>query len=109
MLAKSLNLSHKLAECVHACNDCFNGCLEEKNIDAMKECIRLDKECSIICGTTLELIHAGGHFMKEILSLCEKACRACANECSKFHEDHCKECAKACNECAKACSEFLSI
>ena len=107
MLAKSLNLSHKLAECVHACNDCFNACLEENDVKMMKECIGLDRECAIICGTTLELIHANGHFMKEILSLCEKTCRACANECGKFPQKHCQECAKICDECTKVCNEFM--
>lgn len=107
MLPKSLNLSHKLAECVHACNDCFNACLEENDVKMMKECIKLDKECAIICGATLELIHFGGHFMKEVLALCGKACRACAEECGKFPVNHCQECAKACDECAKACDEFL--
>jgi len=107
MLLKSLNLSHKLAECVHACNDCLNACLEEENVKMMKECIRIDRECAIICGTTLELIHAHSHFTKEILSLCEKACKACAEECGKFPHDHCQECAKACNECARACREFM--
>ena len=107
MLEKSLHLSHKLAECVHACNDCFNGCLEEMDIHAMKKCIKLDKECATICATTLNLVYAGSHFTKEILHLCEKACLECAAECSKFHHYHCIECAKICKECAEMCRNFL--
>jgi len=108
MLEKAIQLSHKLAECVHACNYCFNACLEEEDVMMMKNCIRLDKECALVCQATLGLIYPGSQFKKEVLDLCEKACESCAEECNKHPMDHCKECARVCEECAKACSEFLS-
>ncbi len=106
MRADSKALAHKLAECVHACNDCHDACLDEQHIMMMKGCIRLDVECAQICLTALSLVHRGAHFAKEILDLCAKACEACAAECGKHPYDHCKECAQVCTECAKACREF---
>ncbi|MDU1905031.1 MAG: four-helix bundle copper-binding protein [Dysgonomonas sp.] len=86
----------------------MNACLEEEHVSMMKECIRLDNECSIICSATLQLVHKNSHFMKDILDLCAKACDACAQECAKHPQDHCQECAKVCKECAQACREFMS-
>ncbi len=108
MNPESKILTHRLAECIHACNDCMNGCLDEKHVSMMAECIRLDKECADICTATLALVHHGGYFAKEILSLCVKACKACADECSKHPEAHCTECAAACRECAAVCAGFLA-
>lgn len=107
MLGRSKEVSYALAECIHICNECFNACLNEDDVKMMTECIKLDKECSAICAATLGLIYKDAHFMKEMLTLCEKACNACAEECGKHSYDHCKECAKACKECAKACREFM--
>ena len=36
-------------------------------------------------------------------ALCEKACRHCAEECSKHGHEHCKVCAEKCTQCAEAC------
>lgn len=104
---KKRNLSFKLAECVLACNYCFNKCLDEDDVKMMKECIKLDKECASICQFTLGMLYKNAHFMKAALDLCEKACEACGDECRKHNYDHCQQCAKACDECAKACREFM--
>lgn len=108
MKEESRNLAHILAECVHACNDCFSACLKEKDVAMMAECIRLDKACAEICATTLSMVYAGSHFKQEILILCKNICHACAQECGKHAFDHCQECAKACEACASACSEYLN-
>lgn len=107
MLEKSRELSHILGECILSCNDCMNACLEEEHVKMMTECIRLDNECSVVCNTTLQLIHRDSHFMKDMLELCAKVCKACANECNKHATSHCKECAKACTKCAEACREAM--
>ncbi len=107
MLEQNRNLSQKLAECVSACNHCFSACLEEEDVKMMIKCIQLDKECALICATALQLVYGNAHFTTDMLKLCEKACRACAEECGKHRYDHCKECAKVCNECAEACRKFI--
>jgi len=107
MLEKSKNLAEMLAACICACNNCLFECLKEDDIKMMSDCIRLDKDCSVICGATLQLIHEDGKFLTDILTLCEKVCNACGDECRRHQNEHCQECAKACDECAQACRKFM--
>ena len=109
MLEKKIELGHKLAECVQYCNYCLNSCLEEQDIKMMVNCIRLDRDCALICSTALQLVYKQGKFAKDILQLCIKACKACAEECGKFQHDHCKKCAEACKKCADACRSFMQM
>lgn len=109
MLEKKIDLGHKLAECVQYCNYCLNSCLEEQDVKMMVNCIRLDRDCALICSTTLQLVYKQGHFSKDILELCVKACKACAAECKKHNNEHCRMCAEKCEECAKTCHEFLGM
>lgn len=102
------NLVSSLGECVHACDACMEGCLREPHVAMMVDCIRIDRECSVICSATLGLLYEGGHFIREALKLCIKACERCAEECARHAESHCRECARACRECANACREYLA-
>jgi len=104
---KKLELSHKLAECILACNYCLDACLDEQQVNMMTECIRLDKQCVVLCSATLEVLHKNSRFIKDMLELCAKACEACAEECSKHQYKHCQDCAKACKACAQSCRDFL--
>jgi len=103
---KTLDLVSTLANCQAMCNYCFNACLHEKDIHMMVKCIKLDKECSQICGTAISSIASDSYMYKEVLKLCVIACEKCAEECKKHNNSHCQDCAKACEECAKACSAY---
>lgn len=107
MLTISRELAHKLAECIHTCQDCIASCLKEDDVKMMTECIRLDGECAEVCSMTLNMVHKDARFMKEALMLCKKVCMACSEECEKHPFDHCQECNKACLACAEACQKFL--
>lgn len=109
ILEEKINLAHQLGECVITCNYCMNACLDEEHVMMMKECIRLDNQCAVICSTTLQLLHKNSRFIKEILELCIKACEACSEECENHQNDHCQTCAKVCKECAEACRNFLQM
>lgn len=102
------NLVSRLGECIHACNACMEGSLGEKHVAMMIDCIRIDRECSAICSATLGLVYDGGHFVREMLELCIRACERCAVECTQHDEGHCRECARACHDCAKACRDYLA-
>jgi hypothetical protein len=106
MKSENNNLFVKLMECVLACNECHDACLREKDVMMMAECIRLDKDCAVVCASTLQLIHSGSRVMKQALALCVSSCEMCAEECSKHNFDHCRKCAEVCRECAKACREL---
>lgn len=107
MDAKMLDLVNKLATCQAKCNHCFNSCLKEKDIEMMKGCIKLDKDCSEICGIALSYLTSESSFTKEILQLCAAICQRCAHECGQHNNEHCKECTKACNECVEACNAYI--
>ncbi|MEA3319652.1 MAG: four-helix bundle copper-binding protein [Bacillota bacterium] len=94
--------------CMEACNSCFDACLNEENVNMMAPCIRLDRECSDICGFAAKAIQSNSPFMEQICSLCAEICEACADECSKHSHDHCQKCAEACRRCAAACREMIS-
>jgi hypothetical protein len=36
-------------------------------------------------------------------------CEACAAECSKHDDDHCRRCAEACRRCAGECRSMMSM
>lgn len=108
MNEKISNLVQKLGVCQGVCNYCFNACLQEEDVKMMTRCIKMDKSCSEICGTTLSFVASSCGLTADILPVCIKACRACAEECEKHDYQHCQDCAKACKECAKACIEYLN-
>ena len=95
-------------DCASACNHCAASCLEEKEVQSLTKCIRLDLECAVICQVTAELMSQGSRYTGEICELCATICNACAEECEK-HADrdttHCKECAETCKACAKEATE----
>lgn len=107
MEQKTLDLKKHLADCYILCNYCFNACLKESDVKMMVNCIKLDKECSEICGTVLSLVSSHSQFKEDAIRLCITACEACASECRKHNYDHCRKCAEACEACAKACRAYL--
>lgn len=107
MEKRQLYLVSVLANCQAMCNFCLDSCLKEEDVAMMKKCIKLDKECAEICGLTLSLVASNSPYTKEILSLCAKACRECADECKKHDHPHCQDCARACGQCTVACSEYI--
>ncbi|UCZ55390.1 four-helix bundle copper-binding protein [Bacillus shivajii] len=106
MNAQLEEIYEALEDCVRACNQCYDACLEEEHIDHMRECIRTDRECADFCTLTLKAITTNSPFLKDMLALCAKICRACEKECSKHDHDHCKVCAEACHTCAELCESY---
>lgn len=97
-------LKKKLAACIVACQNCSDACLDETDmLPKMVECIRLDRDCAEMCQTTLNFISRNSNYAAEMISMCEKLCKACGDECGKHEAQHCKDCAKACKECEEAC------
>jgi len=107
MEKKKLDLVKQLANCQAMCNYCFNACLNEEDVKMMKGCIKLDKDCSEICGLALSLVASDSAFTAEILKLCAEVCQKCADECKKHNNTHCQDCARACQECSEACKNYV--
>ncbi|WP_368503348.1 four-helix bundle copper-binding protein [Alkalihalophilus sp. As8PL] len=94
--------------CMTACNHCYDACLKEEDMDMMRDCIRLDRECADICGYFEQALGRGTPYVKELASLCAKICEDCGNECKKHDHDHCQNCAEACFKCAEECKKFAA-
>lgn len=106
METKSKYLLELLSDCAYACNNCSTACLSEKNIQEMRECIRLDMDCAQICAVTAAFISRKSDNAKYLIKMCAEICRKCATECEK-HPDmgHCRVCADACEACANECNK----
>jgi hypothetical protein len=83
--------------------------LDEKNVKAMAECIRLDRDCSQICWTAAAFMSRGSQFAHEVCRTCADICDACGTECEKHDADHCQRCAQACRECADECRRMAGV
>jgi hypothetical protein len=90
------------------CKHCADSCLNEKNVEMMVSCIRLNCDCAKACEIAAEMLIRNSAFAKEAVELCRKVCAACADECDKHENEHCKECAQMCRECEKLCDKYLS-
>jgi hypothetical protein len=90
-------------ECVEACSYCASSCLQEKDVDHMAQCIRLDLECAAICRAAADLMTYGSQHANAVCQVCADICHACAEECEKHNMEHCRQCAIICRNCAEEC------
>lgn len=96
-------LIEKLLNCATACENCAASSLEEEDVTAMAHCIETDRDCAELCFMAAKLFIRDSEYAHELLTVCEKACRHCAEECGKHEHEHCKKCAEHCIQCADAC------
>ena len=91
-------------DCVRACQICAAACLGERDVEKLRDCIRLDLDCAEICAMTADFLSRESFFQAQACQLCIDICEACAAECGEHRRmEHCRECAAACNKCAEAC------
>lgn len=114
------NISHTLVRCIEAClscaqtcTSCADACLAEVTVSELKQCIRLNQDCSDTCLAAGKLAsrRTGSNelVLRSMLETCSLACRQCAQECerhAKMHE-HCRICAEACRRCERACEDAM--
>ena len=111
------DFTEELLDCIEKCNicaqiciSCSDACLAEENSEKMKQCIRLNLDCAVICAATAAIAIrrtvSNQDVLVQMIQACESACRACAEECEKHGEmhDHCRICAESCRDCEKACN-----
>jgi len=90
-------------QCAQECEHCANACLQEVEIAALTECIRLDGDCARFCWTAASLMSRDSNFLDDLCRLCAEFCDLCSIECAKHDYDHCRRCAEACQHCAEEC------
>jgi hypothetical protein len=105
-MAHHKELLQKLTDCAATCEWCLDACLGEDDVKMLIQCIRLDRDCALICHTAASLVASHSPYAKSMLKVCEDICGDCADECAEHDTDHCQKCAEACRECAEACRNF---
>ena len=80
--------------CAAICNHCAASCTEEDDVNMMAKCIRLDMECAAICYAAAQVMSMGGQSAAELCAISANICNACADECAKHDNEHCRECAE---------------
>lgn len=109
-----------LAECIEACFDCAaicamcaDACLNESQVESLRECIATDLACADICiATGRAMAHVAsmnGAARTMQLEACAAMCKECGDECAKHAEmhEHCRICAEMCRRCEQACSRLV--
>jgi hypothetical protein len=98
-----------ILECAQACQRCAAACLAEKDIDRLRECIRLDLDCADICLLCATYLSRQSAFEAAICLFCADICEACGSECERHSRfEHCRDCAEACTRCAEACRSMTA-
>jgi len=111
---KLLSAITEIGSCAQVCNTCADACLNEKNVQSLAGCIRLNLDCADICTATAAMLsrltQAPMEHIRMQLKACVKACEECGAECDKHasHHEHCSVCSKSCRSCVSACNELLS-
>lgn len=97
--------------CAISCDNCLEMDLREPEIDRLRRCIQLNRDCSKMCYTSVTFMASDSSFAHQVCELCAKLCDACAEECEKHAQmhDHCRECAEACRRCAEACRSMMAM
>ncbi len=90
-------------KCAESCDHCTVSCLNEKDIEAMRQCIKLNLDAAAIARLAASYMANDSLFIKDMCGLCAKVCQACSRECARHAVAYCQECAAACRECAQAC------
>lgn len=102
------NCSDACYQCAVACEHCAACCLNEENLAMMRNCIKLDMQCSALCRLTGQFMALESGYLQPLCRVCIDICKACAEECSKHQNEHCQQCAQACRTCAQACLQMVA-
>lgn len=104
---RNQELLQALHNCADACNHCATACLNEKDVQMLTRCIKLDIDCARMCQLTASFVAGDSERAQHLMKECAELCEACANECEKHSKmEHCRQCAEACHHCAEVCSHM---
>ena len=94
--------------CATACDNCAASCLDEENLEMMRECITLDMQCANICRRAAQFMTLNSGSAQDLCRLCADVCQKCGDECGKHEHDHCQDCSSACHHCAEQCRKMAA-
>jgi hypothetical protein len=90
--------------CSMACEKSATACLFNEDVQSMRKCILLNRECSALCLATARILSVGVERFDMLFRACEEMCMVCAKE-NGNHATllECKQAAEACRACAEMC------
>lgn len=90
-----------------ACEKCATAILFDKDVQKMRKCILLARECSALCQATARILSVGVEKFHNLFRACEELCNVTARECGKRADmPHCKQAAEACRLTAELCRKM---
>ncbi|MBI4044982.1 MAG: four-helix bundle copper-binding protein [Candidatus Diapherotrites archaeon] len=96
----------KCMKCARTCDETIVHCLEMGGAHAEKKHVLLLVDCARVCKTAAKLLMHDSEFHPLQCGVCERICRACADECMRFEESFMRDCARICGECADSCKKM---
>ena len=77
------SLVQTLVQCAKHCNECAAACLNEKNVNHLANCIKLNLECADYCQACARMIQQNSVHSLAAIQLCTSVCGTCKEECEK--------------------------
>ena len=103
--------SDAFAECIAACTDCHQVCVETISAGVQRGGdhahllhLRLLMDCATVCDATRDLMLRSSDFAHQTARLCAQVCERCAASCERLEGEDMARCAAACRRCATLCN-----
>src|SRR5437764_3363277 len=95
------------SECAEECNICAVACLQEPEVEHLRDCILLDLDCADVCRTLVTLLARTSQFSRDLLQLAASISEQCAEVCEKHRAmEHCRRCAEICRNFSNEAKNF---
>lgn len=107
----SIQATEACFDCAQACIACADACLAEDMVKDLRECIRMNLDCTDVCyaAGALGTRQTGSNesIAGMMFALCAEVCSRCGEECARHsdHHEHCRICAGVCRTCEQACRD----
>ncbi|HAR64458.1 MAG: four-helix bundle copper-binding protein [Candidatus Margulisiibacteriota bacterium] len=112
-MAKILELSDQIRECIGITKDCANTCTETQTYclqlggnHAELNHMRMLLDCTEMCNTCSDVMMRGSDYYQSICYTCAEICEWTAASCDQFEDMKMGMCADTCRQCANVCRQM---
>jgi hypothetical protein len=111
-----LNIRREWRDCIEACSNCRNTCIEaaayslqegEDFSDAHH--IAMLYDCADICQASVNSMSRNSMQANAICRLCADICDKCAEHCEEYDDEQLDKCAQVCRTCAQQCRNMSRV
>jgi hypothetical protein len=111
-----LNIKDEWRDCIEACTNCHNVCVEAAAYSLKEggdlsdaEHIAMLYDCIDVCQASVNSMSRNSMQANMICELCAKICDMCATHCENMDDEKLDDCAMVCRECALQCREMSKV